>query len=96
MKKRTRIGALLMAVVMIFSLTTVSFAEAGQWDPLTDPDTVKGSLYDYKTSYASTQFERGKPGALRMMPLTLRVAMFITPVLTVVQRLHLTIQMWSR
>ena len=68
MKKRTRIGALLMAVVMIFSLTTVSFAEAGQWDPLTDPDTVKGSLYDYKTSYASTQFERGKPGALRMMP----------------------------
>lgn len=68
MKKRTRIGALLMAVVMIFSLTTVSFAEAGQWDPLTDPETVKGSLYDYKTSYASTQFERGKPGALRMMP----------------------------
>lgn len=68
MKKRTRIGALLMAVVMIFSLTTVSFAEAGQWDPLTDPDTVKGTLYDYKTSYASTQFERGKPGALRMMP----------------------------
>lgn len=57
-----------MAVVMIFSLTTVSFAEAGQWDPLTDPDTVKGTLYDYKTSYASTQFERGKPGALRMMP----------------------------
>lgn len=48
MKKRTRIGALLMAVVMIFSLTTVSFAEAGQWDPLTDPDTVKGTLYDYK------------------------------------------------
>lgn len=68
MKKRTRIGALLMAVVMIFSLTTVSFAEAGQWDPLTDPETVKGTLYDYKTSYASTQFERGKPGALRMMP----------------------------
>lgn len=68
MKKRTRIGALLMAVVMIFSLTTVSFAEAGQWDPLTDPDTVKGTLYDHKTSYASTQFERGKPGALRMMP----------------------------
>lgn len=68
MKKRTRIGALLMAVVMIFSLTTVSFAEAGQWDPLTDPDTVRGTLYDYKTSYASTQFERGKPGALRMMP----------------------------
>ena len=68
MKKRTRIVALLMAVVMIFSLTTVSFAEAGQWDPLTDPDTVKGTLYDYKTSYASTQFERGKPGALRMMP----------------------------
>lgn len=68
MKKRTRIGALLMAVVMIFSLTTVSFAEAGWWDPLTDPDTVKGTLYDYKTSYASTQFERGKPGALRMMP----------------------------
>lgn len=68
MKKRTRIGALLMAVVMIFSLTTVSFAEAGQWDPLTAPDTVKGTLYDYKTSYASTQFERGKPGALRMMP----------------------------
>ena len=68
MKKRTRIGALLMAVVMIFSLTTVSFAEAGQWDPLTDPDTVEGTLYDYKTSYASTQFERGKPGALRMMP----------------------------
>lgn len=68
MKKRTRIGALLMAVVMIFSLTTVSFAKAGQWDPLTDPDTVKGTLYDYKTSYASTQFERGKPGALRMMP----------------------------
>ena len=68
MKKRTRIGALLMAVVMIFSLTTVSFAEAGQWDPLTDPETVKGTLYDYKTSYASTQFERGKSGALRMMP----------------------------
>ena len=68
MKKRTRIGALLMAVVMIFSLTTVSFAEAGQWDPLTDPETVKGTLYDNKTSYASTQFERGKPGALRMMP----------------------------
>lgn len=68
MKKRTRIVALLMAVVMIFSLTTVSFAEAGQWDPLTDPDTVKGTLYDYKTSYASTKFERGKPGALRMMP----------------------------
>ena len=41
MKKR--LFPILMALVMSFSLLPVSaMAEAGDWDPLTNPDNVKG------------------------------------------------------
>ena len=57
--------ALIMALCMI---PTTAFAEAGDWDPLTDPNTVAGSLVGRKTFSASTAMEVGKEGYLRLMP----------------------------
>ena len=57
--------ALIMALCMI---PTTAFAEAGDWDPLTDPNTVAGSLVGKKTFSASTTMEAGKDGYLRLMP----------------------------
>ena len=40
---KRRILSSLMALVLVFGLLPVSaMAEAGDWDPLTNPDNVKG------------------------------------------------------
>lgn len=69
MKKR--LFPILMALVMSFSLLPVSaMAEAGDWDPLTNPDNVKGYYEgeDYRGS-GTTQFTIGAGiGQLKVMP----------------------------
>ena len=69
MKKTTKILSLLMALVMIFSLTTVSFAEASDWNPLTDPDTVAGDYVGSKTFTATRSLDKGENGELKVMPI---------------------------
>ena len=61
--------ALMLALIMVLCMIpTTAFAEAGDWDPLTDPNTVAGSLVGKKTFSASTTMEAGKDGYLRLMP----------------------------
>ena len=61
--------ALMLALIMVLCMIpTTAFAEAGDWDPLTDPNTVAGSLVERKTFSASTTMEAGKDGYLRLMP----------------------------
>ena len=61
--------ALMLALIMVLCMIpTTAFAEAGDWDPLTDPNTVAGSLVGKKTFSASTTMEAGKDGYLRIMP----------------------------
>ena len=61
--------AVMLALIMVLCMIpTTAFAEAGEWDPLTDPKTVKGSLEGSKTFSASTTMEAGKDGYLRLMP----------------------------
>lgn len=71
MKKFTsRFISLLLAVLMIgMMLPMTAFAEAGDWDPLTDPDTVYGDLVGTEQFRASTSLDSGKDGYLRMMPI---------------------------
>ena len=60
-----------MALVLVFGLLPVSaMAEAGDWDPLTNPDNVKGYYRgeDYRGS-GTTQFTIGAGiGQLKVMP----------------------------
>ena len=69
MKKR--LFPILLAIVMSLSLLPVSaMAEAGDWDPLTNPDNVKGYYggEDYRGS-GTTQFTIGAGiGQLKVMP----------------------------
>ena len=61
--------AIMLALIMVLCMIpTTAFAEAGDWDPLTDPNTVAGSLVERKTFSASTTMEAGKDGYLRLMP----------------------------
>ncbi len=61
--------ALMLALIMVLCMIpTTAFAEAGDWDPLTNPDDVKGELADNKSFTASTTMEAGKDGYLRLMP----------------------------
>ena len=61
--------AVMLALIMVLCMIpTTAFAEAGDWDPLTDPNTVAGSLVERKTFSASTTMEAGKDGYLRLMP----------------------------
>ena len=61
--------AVMLALIMVLCMIpTTAFAEAGDWDPLTDPNTVAGSLVGRKTFSASTAMEVGKEGYLRLMP----------------------------
>ena len=61
--------ALMLALIMVLCMIpTTAFAEAGDWDPLTDPNTVAGSLVGNETFSASTTMEAGKDGYLRLMP----------------------------
>ena len=61
--------AVMLALIMVLCMIpTTAFAEAGDWDPLTNPDDVKGELADNKSFTASTTMEAGKDGYLRLMP----------------------------
>ena len=68
---KRRILSSLMALVLVFGLLPVSaMAEAGDWDPLTNPDNVKGYYggEDYRGS-GTTQFTIGAGiGQLKVMP----------------------------
>ena len=68
MKKRIFAG--LLTLVMVFTLLPVSaMAEAGNWDPLTDPKDVDGSLVGNKTFTASDTLQTGRDGQLKVMPI---------------------------
>ena len=68
MKKRIFAG--LLTLVMAFTLLPVSaLAEAGDWDPLTDPKDVDGSLVGNKTFTASDTLQTDKDGQLKVMPI---------------------------
>ena len=61
--------AVMLALIMVLCMIpTTAFAEAGDWDPLTDPNTVAGSLVGNETFSASTTMEAGQDGYLRLMP----------------------------
>ena len=71
MKKRRFYKILSLVLTMLLTvalLPLTAFAEAGDWDPLTDPDDVLGDLVDTVTSNASTTVELGNEGYLRTMP----------------------------
>ena len=68
MKKRIFAG--LLTLVMVFTLLPVSaMAEAGNWDPLTDPKDVDGSLVGNKTFTASDTLQTDRDGQLKVMPI---------------------------
>ena len=68
MKKRIFAG--LLTLVMAFTLLPVSaLAEAGDWDPLTDPKDVDGSLVGNKTFTASDTLQTDRDGQLKVMPI---------------------------
>lgn len=71
MKKR--LFPILLAIVMSFSLLPVSaMAEAGDWDPLTNPDNVYGSLdtsRSYNKQYSTTFTIGAGIGQLKAMPI---------------------------
>ena len=61
--------ALMLALIMVLCMIpTTAFAEAGDWDPLTNPDDVEGEFAGNKSFTASTTMEAGKDGYLRLMP----------------------------
>ena len=69
MKKGKRVICVLLGFLLVFSIFPASvFAEASDWDPLTDPDDVLGDLVGSKTSSASTTITVGNEGYLRTMP----------------------------
>ena len=70
--KRTckRTLSMLLVLVMVLSLLPMmAFAEAGDWDPLTSPDDVQGTLVGNKSFTASTTADAGSQANLRMMPI---------------------------
>ena len=61
--------AVMLALIMVLCMIpTTAFAEAGDWDPLTNPDDVEGEFAGNKSFTASTTMEAGKDGYLRLMP----------------------------
>ena len=68
---KRRILSSLMALMLVFGLLPVSaMAEAGDWDPLTNPGNVKGYYggEDYRGS-GTTQFTIGAGiGQLKLKP----------------------------
>ena len=61
--------AVMLALIMVLCMIpTTALAAAGDWDPLTDPNTVTGSLVERKTFSASTTMEAGKDGYQSLMP----------------------------
>lgn len=70
MKRFSKFFALFLAIVMVCALVPMTaFAEAGDWDPLTDPDTVAGDYAGSKTFRSTKSLEAGKPGELLSMPI---------------------------
>ena len=70
---KRRILSSLMALVLVFGLLPVSaMAEAGDWDPLTNPDNVYGSLdtsRSYNKQYSTTFTIGAGIGQLKAMPI---------------------------
>ena len=61
--------AVMLALIMVLCMIpTTAFAEAGDWDPLTNPDDVEGEFAGNKSFTASTTMEAVKDGYLRLMP----------------------------
>ena len=61
--------AVMLALIMVLCMIpTTAFAEAGDWNPLTNPDDVAGELAGSRSFTASTTMEAGKDGYLRLMP----------------------------
>ena len=61
--------AVMLALIMVLCMIpTTAFAEAGDWNPLTNPDDVAGEFAGNKSFTASTTMEAGKDGYLRLMP----------------------------
>ena len=61
--------AVMLALIMVLCMIpTTAFAEAGDWNPLTNPDDVKGEFAGNRSFTASTTMEAGKDGYLRLMP----------------------------
>ena len=64
-----RITAFFLSICLtVFLFPMNAFAEAGDWDPLTDPDKVLGTMVGSKTFSSSTTIELGQDGYLRTMP----------------------------
>ena len=62
--------ALFLAIVMVCALVPMTaFAEASDWDPLTDPDTVEDKYAGAKTFRSTRSLEAGGKGALLSMPI---------------------------
>ena len=70
MLKRKRLTALLLTLCLVFTLMpTTAFAEAGDWDPTTPEEEVKGQYAGFQSSEpSSTALKVGNTGYLRMMP----------------------------
>ena len=70
---KRRILSSLMALVLVFGLLPVSaMAEASDWDPLTNPDNVYGSLdtsRSYNKQYSTTFTIGAGIGQLKAMPI---------------------------
>ena len=66
--KRT-LSMLLVLVMALSLLPMMAFAEAGDWNPLTDPKDVQGTLVGNKSFTASTTADAGSQANLRVMPI---------------------------
>lgn len=67
---KRRILASLMAICLLVGLLPVTaLAEAGDWDPLYDPDLVAGTLVGRETFSAEDNLQVGETGHLRTMPI---------------------------
>ncbi len=73
MRKITKpIMSVVLTLIMLLALVpTTALAEAGDWDPLTDPNKVQGTLASNTTQrfWESTNLDAGKDGYLRVMPI---------------------------
>ena len=74
-KTKKNLCIILAALMLCFIIPTAAMAEAGDWDPLTDPDDVAGSLAGNESFSASTSMQIGADGYLRMMP-TLQIGQY--------------------
>ena len=62
-------GIMLILAMILTMMPMTALAEAGDWDPLYDPDLVKGQYVEDKTFSASDDLVVGIEGHLRTMPI---------------------------